>query len=72
MTLNFTIFRSTDPKGQLSYCHHIASVFCCTSYFGNISSFDLLWNHLVICNQTLQEWYMKGPEQNNFMLFLLD
>jgi len=43
MTLNFTIFRSTDPKGQLSYYHHIASVFCCTSYFGNISSFDLLW-----------------------------
>ena len=56
---------SPDPKGQVSYCHHWASVVCRPSSVRpsvNFSHFNqLLWSHRANLNQTLVEWSLEGP-----------
>ena len=57
------IISSPDPKGQVSYCHHWASVVCRPSI--NFSHFNqLLWSHWANLNQTLVEWSLDGPLPN--------
>ena len=57
---NLAIFSSPDPKGQVSYCHHWASVVRPSSV--NFSHFNqLLWSHWANLNQTLVEWSLDGP-----------
>ena len=54
------LFSSPDPLGQVSYCHHWASVVCRPSV--NFSHFyQLLWSHWANLNQTLVEWSLDGP-----------
>jgi hypothetical protein len=45
------IFSSPDPKGHVSYCHHLASV---------VRLYILLWNHWANLNQTWPESSLGG------------
>ena len=53
-TLGPLIFSSPDPKGQVSYCHHWASVVRPSVNFSHFN--QLLWSHWPNLNQTLVEW----------------
>jgi hypothetical protein len=55
------LFLAHLAKGQVSFCHHLASVIC-PSIRRKLSHFNLLLrNHWAICNQILVEWSLDGP-----------
>ena len=49
----------TQAKGQVSYCHHWASVVRSSVNFSHFN--QLLWSHWSNLNQTLVEWSLDGP-----------
>ena len=55
---HFHLFSSPDPKGQVSYCHHWASVVCPSVNFSHFN--QLLWSQWANLNQTLVEWCLDG------------
>ena len=57
----FITFLAHLAKGNVSFCHHLASVVICRK----LSHFNLLLrNHWANCNQTLVEWSLDGPLTN--------
>ena len=63
LTLYFHTFSHIDfPKGQVSYCHHWASVVCPSVNFSHFN--QLLWSHWANLNQTLVECPWMAPFQN--------
>jgi hypothetical protein len=61
ITLNQSIQSISDYLflGQVSYCHHWASVVRPSVNFSHFN--QLLWSHWTNLNQTLVEWSLDGP-----------
>ena len=65
---NWNGFLAHLAKGQVSFCHHMASVcltVCLSVPPSYVVNFNLvLRNHWANCIQTLVEWYLYGPLPN--------
>jgi hypothetical protein len=60
MQITFCIYLNW-PLGQVSYCHHWASVVRRPSSVNFSHLNQLLWSHWANLNQTLLEWSLDGP-----------